>query len=373
MMNRAPDGVSHSPERLLTMASGGWVLALAGALCLSALVWRTADLWRGRASRAVGDGRNVASYGFNLSPSLVPVAAIVAGGVPKNGIPALDNPRMMPAGDVAALNQRLRDQHRGKYLVPTDRVVGLAVGSETRAYPLRVLAWHEVIDDVIEGVPVAVTYNPLCDSVVVFDRRVGDAMLAFSVSGLLYNSNLLMFDRQVESRAESLWSQLQGRAVTGPAAERGLTLRVLPAAVLCWEDWLRRFPQTAVLSPDTHLLERYRREPFVSYFGSDELRFPVDPLLSLAAGPRKAPLIVLGCGGQRRALRIADLVRSADPEGINKVVVGGRTMRLQCRSDPLTAFLADPAPDQTVEVIYAFHFAWHAQHPESRVVDAAEP
>ena len=103
-----------------------------------------------------------------------------------------------------------------------------------RAYPLRVLVWHEVVNDTVSGLPILVTYNPLSEGIAVFDRRVAGRTLSFGVSGLLYQSNLLMYDRDGTRGAESLWSQLQARAVSGPAAGAGQTLELVPFALARW-------------------------------------------------------------------------------------------------------------------------------------------
>ena len=120
--------------------------------------------------------------------------------------------------------------------------VTVTLNGESRAYPLLVMQCHEIANDTLGGVPIAVTYNPLCDSVVVFDRRVGDEVLEFGVSGLLYSSNMLMFDRRPDALGESLWCQLLGRAISGPLVDTPLA--VLDAAVTDWAGWLADHPGT---------------------------------------------------------------------------------------------------------------------------------
>ena len=111
----------------------------------------------------------------------------------------------------------------------------MVAGGIARAYPLRLLNWHEVINDTLGGQPVAITYSPLCDSSVGFRRMVADKVQEFGVSGLLLNSNLIMYNRQSGAADESLWSQLQCRAIAGPAAASQQTLEVLPIAVVSWQ------------------------------------------------------------------------------------------------------------------------------------------
>jgi hypothetical protein len=297
-------------ERMLDLRSGGWLVILAVLLVAAIVWWMVLPVLR-TASRAVGDGSNVETYGFDLSAFTLSRDVLVAAGFPKNGVPTLDAPAMLRGSDVVAFNE----EHRGKYLVSEDRVVGVALGGSARAYPLRVLNWHEVVNDTLDGVPIAVTYHPLCDSVVVFDRRVGDEVLELGVSGLLYNSNHLLFDRRADGRAESLWSQLLARAVAGPAAEAGVELRVLPSSVVQWRRWLERHPNTEVVAPDPHLLKRYQRDPYGNYLVTGELRFPVDPLPPEGARGLMEPVVVLEAGREREVLSLAECVASGSGGG----------------------------------------------------------
>ncbi len=137
--------------------------------------------------------------GFDVSNALIPREAILSGGPPRDGIPAIVRPRFDPASRAASF---LKDE---------DLVVSVTVEDETRAYPLRILVWHETVNNVIRGQPLAITYCPLCGTAMVFDRRVGERTLDFGLSGLLYQSDVLMYDRQTES----LWSQLAMQSVAG--------------------------------------------------------------------------------------------------------------------------------------------------------------
>ena len=198
------------PERLFTFRSGGWVLALAGVVTLVGTLWNLAPLMDPKRLRPRGDGRTAASYGFDLTTTLVPKDKIVSCGMVTDALPSLTDPKAITLSELSGLET----VGRGKYLVPSDKVIGVVVDGAARAYPLRVLVWHEVVNDTVSGVPIVVTYNPLSEGMAVFDRRVGGRTLAFGVSGLLYQSNLLMYDRAGTRPDESLWSQLQARAVS---------------------------------------------------------------------------------------------------------------------------------------------------------------
>src|SRR5215471_9732793 len=182
---------------------------------------------------ALAAGALVASqsvpYAFDLSRHIVPPEEIIGGGPPKDGIPAILNPKFV----------RPQEAH---FLADDDQVIGVARGGEAKAYPLRIMNWHEVVDDSVGGEPLAVTYCPLTASAVVFDRQIHGREVVFGVSGLLYQSNLLMYDRATES----LWSQLGGQSVAGSMASTGLAS--VPSELTTWRHWRALHPDTLVLS-----------------------------------------------------------------------------------------------------------------------------
>lgn len=354
---------SPSPGRL-TLRSGGWVLLAAALLTLLSMVWIAWPVLTRRAPSVRGDGRNAESYGFDLASAIVPRAEIIASGMPVDGVAALDEPRVMSASEADRLNR----EERGKYLVPGDRVVGVVVGGEARAYPVRVLNWHEVANDTLGGIPIAVTYCPLTDSVVVFDRRVDGETLTFGVSGLLYNSNQLLYDRRPAGEPSSLWSQLLFRAIAGPAAARGSAPTVLPSQLVRWDTWRTRHPGTTVLDPDRGLLRRYRGNPYAMYFGSDLLRYPVRPLPAASNPPFKTPVVVIEGGGRRAALALPALATRSGRSGRISFDSSAGAVELEIAGEPPTAFV-EQTSGGPVPLAHAFWFAWHAMH----AADPLEP
>lgn len=341
-------------SRRLDWRSGGWLLLLMMVLVLAVVVWRVLPLL-GKSSRAIGDGLNIESYGFSLDGLNVPRDLIVAAGFPKDGMPALVDPGAMPGSGVVPLNE----SRRGKYIVTSDRVVGVVLGGEARAYPVRLLNWHEVINDTLGGIPIAVTYHPLCDSVVVFDRRVGDEVLEFGVSGLLFNSNQLLFDRRTDPAEESLWSQLLGRAVTGPAALAGRTLDVLPSSVARWDRWLALYPETTVIDPDPDLVKRYERNPYGNYYLTGQPRFPVEPLPP---------------DGEEKLMQPMVFVETADDSWMQALTAESAAtgewseplpgVRFLAETDGVTTtFVVEAEPG--TRVVHSLWFAWYAHHPGS--------
>lgn len=348
----------RSGRRLLDLRSGGWLLLLAALLCVL-----TVALWAQRLldqPSRVGDGRNVASYGFDLSTCLVPRAQIVTTGFSKDGLHAPTDPPVFTVTQAQEFGAELRRTHQGKFLVDSDRVIGVVVDGAARAYPLRMLNWHEVVNDTLGGRPIVVTYNPLCDSVVVFDRRVAGETLEFGVSGLLYNSNLLLYDRRPDSRSESLWSQLQFRAVTGPAAAEGRKLDVVPAAVLRWADWWAAHPETTILAPDLTRMKAYQNT-YDAYFGSEMLRFPVEPLPPAGGWPLKTAVIAVRTTGDWHVFRVADIVAHAGDQTHWDTTLDGTSVRFQYHEVPSAAWVV-PVDGVQPEVAYAFWFAWYAAH-----------
>jgi hypothetical protein len=185
-----------------------------------------------------------------LPEPLVDPDLLLSGGPPPDGIPAIDEPVFQPADEAG-------------WLQDDDPVLSLTVGEETRAYPLQVMTWHEIVNDTVGGVPVAVTYCPLCNSGVAFERRVDGRVLSFGTSGMLYADNLVMYDRQTES----LWPQLSGQASIGVLT--GEKLVAIPMGVVAWSDFRDANPSARVLTRDTGFDRPYGSNPYVGYDDPD--------------------------------------------------------------------------------------------------------
>ena len=174
---------------------------------------------------------------------------IISGGPPKDGIPALSGPRFAPAAQETRLSDR-------------EPVITVDIGDGTpRAYPIRYLIWHEIVNDEVGGVPVAVTYCPLCNSAMVFDRRVDGTALEFGVSGKLRHSDMIMYDRQTES----WWQQAVGVGIVG--RHTGAELVQLPSWMESWGEFRRRSPQGLVMDQPA-LPRQYGRNPYAGYDSS---------------------------------------------------------------------------------------------------------
>ncbi len=364
-----------SPRRGGFIRSGGWLVFPLAVITTFVAWWQISLVVDSRTAPRRGDGRNVETYGYDLSTLTVDRAALAASGLPRNGIQPLDYPPLISPGGVGDVKPITG---RAKYLVSTDRVIGVTVGDHARAYPLRVLAWHEVLNDTLGGWPIAVTYSPKCDAAVVFDRRLDGDVVELGFSGLVYNANLVLYDRRESEADESLWGQILARAIAGPAAARDAELTVHPFDVDHWGSWVSRHPGTTVIDPDRVMMLKYRTEPYGNYYGNDLLP---DAPLSAAPGDdafaKKAPIVVL-CAGETCSVVPFRWIRERvdGPSGRVTVGVGAADVTLSFTDDPPVTRVVparrdpvDAGADRVRSAVVAIpmlRFAWHALHPDMR-------
>jgi hypothetical protein len=239
--------------------------------------------------------------------SLVRLDEVDWGGVGVNGIPPLDRPATVPAREA-------------RYLKDAHVVFGIFINGEARAYPRRILAWHELARDRLGGIDVTIVYCTLCGTVIPYESRTAEVTRTFGTSGLLYRSNKLMFDEETKS----LWSSLEGRPVIGPLAGSNLELKSHPVVTTTWGEWRREHPETTVLSIETGFRRDYSEgAAYREYFSHDRLMFGVsrrDPRLRNKA--EVLSFVVRGESGVRIPVGIAaDLLRK---KPVYELQVGGR-------------------------------------------------
>ena len=211
---------------------------------------------------------------------IVDFAEIMSGGPPKDGIPAVDEPRYVTVEEAVG------------WLDPDEPVITVEIGGEARAYPLQILIWHEIANDELGGTPIAVTFCPLCNSAIAFDRRFGGDTLDFGTTGRLRLSDLVMYDRQTET----WWQQLTGTGIIGTHA--GGVLVRLAAAIVAWNDFRTAFPGATVLSRETGHSRPYGSNPYTGYDSSTQpflLRGTPDPRL-----PAMERVLHVAAGGTER-------------------------------------------------------------------------
>jgi len=234
-----------------------FLLAIAGLLVLSFLV-----VWIVRVPREVPEDLK----------SIVPLEKIVSGGPPKDGIPSIDNPKFVESSEAF-------------FLSADDSVIGVEYNGVAKAYPLLILVWHEIVNDMFVDTPLVITYCPLCYSSLTFVRVLNGSTVEFGTSGRLYKNDLVMYDRQPGNNqltffgsdltnAGNLWSQMLGQAIVGDRAGQKLTR--IPTDVMEWKDWMRLHPETLVLSKDTGFSRSYGVDPYGGYYRSSGTLFPVE-------------------------------------------------------------------------------------------------
>jgi Protein of unknown function (DUF3179) len=233
---------------------------------------------------------DAAVWKTDFSKRLVPLEEFQSGGPVKDGIPAIDTPRFTRAYEVDWLDER-------------EPVILVEIEGESRAYPIQVLTWHEIVNDRIGSVPIAVTFCPLCNTAIVFDRRLDGETLSFGTTGKLRDSDLVMYDRQTES----WWQQFSGEALVGELA--GRKLEQLATRIVAWEDFRRAHPTSAVLSRDTGYVREYGRNPYAGYDSVDssplfEARNADDDRL-----PSKERVVYVEVGDEAFAVPFSSLAR----------------------------------------------------------------
>lgn len=283
--------------------------------------------------------------GFDLDGALVPTEEILSGGPPKDGIPAIDKPVFVKASQARSL----RDD---------DRVLAITRNGISKAYPIRIMNWHEIVNDQFGGEGIAITYCPLCGSGIAFKADVAGKSLKFGVSGLLYNSDVLLFDRQTQS----LWSQILAKAVTGPM--KGSNLTAIPITHTSWADWRKRKPDTLVLTEETGFRRDYTGNPYDGYEKVEETIFPVR-FRAQGYHPKEQVLGLL-IDGKAKAYPFVELARGS---GEVKDVIDGHSILVRYNHTHRSAEAFD-AQGKPIAGVTLFWFAWYAFHPQTETYRA---
>jgi hypothetical protein len=282
--------------------------------------------------------------GFDYSRHSIPLDEISDGGPGKDGIPSIDNPHFLT---VEEADQALMQNG--------DRVLGFVSNNQARAYPIKILNWHEIVNDRVGGNPVVISFCPLCGTGMVFDANVKNRNLKFGVSGLLYQSDMLLYDHQTES----LWSQIKSEAVTGPMT--GTRLRLLTSTHTNWGTWKKKYPHTKVLSDKTGFQRSYDRDPYQGYESSSRLMFDVN--LKGSKYHPKEKIIGIELGGKAKAYAFSELSRARSPvkDIFNKIPI-----QIHYDRKTKTAVIKDGKNNELPSVV-GFWFAWYAFHPTTKV------
>ncbi len=285
---------------------------------------------------------SVLLVGFDFTTHSIPIKEILSGGPPKDGIPALTNPKFVPAKSA-------------DFVKKNDRILGLIINGEAKAYPINIMNWHEIVNDVIGGMPVMVSYCPLCGTGMAFDPVIQGKKYLFGVSGLLYKSDVLMYDRETES----LWSQIKKEAVTGKMT--GTRLKMLPLAHTTWEGWRKKHPETKVLSTETGFRRNYFRDPYATYAQTDQLMFPVGEVDDRY--PPKSWVLGVEINGHSKAYSFTELKNA--PRRF-KDQLGLEGIEIVYEPEFKTTVVLDQKGKEIPSLI-AYWFAWSAFHPDTEI------
>ncbi|NNJ97289.1 MAG: DUF3179 domain-containing protein [Gammaproteobacteria bacterium] len=285
--------------------------------------------------------------GFAVDHGLIDAEDIVRGGPAKDGIPAIDKPEFI-------------DADNANFLKDSDHILGIEIDGIAKAYPVSILNWHEIVNDAIEKTAYTVSYCPLCGTGIAFDRDVDGKIHSFGVSGLLYNSDVLMYDRETES----LWSQIMGKAVTG--RYKGTALHPIPIRHTTWSNWKQLYPTTQVLSTDTGYSRQYGRDPYEAYQHASQTYFPVTHKAPGRYHPKERVLGITD-GHSQKAYPFIELNKNNSHRFSDHF--GGKTYIIYWNRDEQSGYLTDEK-GAIMPAIQAYWFAWYAFHPDTTVFTA---
>lgn len=278
----------------------------------------------------------------NTAVASIPLEKVLDGGPGKDGIPAINNPKFITADKVS---KNLTDQTQGMLVT---------VKNTTRFYPYTILVWHEIVNDTIEGKSLTITFCPLCGSAIVFEAEVKGEALQFGVSGKLYESNLLMYDR----KTESLWSQILGEAVVGDMTGTKLTL--YRSSVLTFGEAKKLYPKLEVLSEDTGHRRDYSFYPYGGYDTNDEIYFPLS--IRDTRLPAKEIMYIVNVDDTSVAFVLSDLKERK----VATVEVNGKNVTAEVKNSEI-----EVRHEKNQEILpgyYAMWFSWAIHHQKDGVV-----
>lgn len=309
------------------------------------------DLPKGQPDRSetvtVPDGIGASTKTIMLTDGVkhsVPLVEIIGGGPAKDGIPSIDQPKFTSIAEAAG------------WLGDEDPGIAVSLNGINRFYPFRILVWHEIVNDVIAGERVLVTYCPLCYSGIVFDPLVKGERVEFGTSGKLWNSNLVMYDR----KTDSLWSQVLGEAIVGELT--GTKLGLLPTDLMRFGGFRTAYQNGQVLSRDTGASRDYGYDPYGDYYTTPGTYFP----LTRRDNRLEEKTLVFGLvvNGEAKAYAVEAVRRSGEVTDTfqGKTIVGQYDQRLD------VVRLYEKKPDGTLQLLtpfVAYWFSWSSAHPDT--------
>ena len=265
---------------------------------------------------------------------------IVSGGPPMDGIPSIDNPKFVTVEEADG------------WITDNELVLGLVYRNTTRAYPLQIMTWHEIVNELIEGEPILITYCPLCGSGIAYERTLNGEAVEFGTSGKLYNSNLVMYDR----KTNSYWTQIGGQAIVGELT--GMELVPISIDTVPWREWKIAHPDSEVLSKDTGFDRPYGNDPYGNYYENSYVFFPLENEDNTIHP--KTVVFGVEINDTFKAYREDDLVELGE---IRDNVAGKDIIVKKDESGIVT--IIDLDTNEEIVKERGFWFAWYAFHPET--------
>lgn len=281
--------------------------------------------------------------GFDLTGALVPADKIFNGGPPRDGIPSIDEPTFINAS-------------KAQFLKPDDSILGLHYKGVARAYPIKILNYHEIVNDQIHQQAIVISYCPLCGSGMAFKTNFNHDDNTFGVSGLLYNSDMLLYDRETQS----LWSQILSKAISGKM--KGTKLDSLVLHNTSWQNWLQQHPDTKVLSTDTGYSRDYDRHPYGQYDLNSAIYFPVQH--SSARYHPKERVFGITINNKHKAYPVSELAKQNKP--IITDTFAGVRLNIEFDTKNQSAVISN-SQHQALPSTSLFWFAWYAFHPDTEI------
>lgn len=310
------------------------------------------------AKRTLASDPDSPRWGLDLTNCQLPLEKLVHGGPGLDGVPALTQPHYIPAAQAF-------------FLKPESQVIGVTLDGQSRAWPLSILQYHEIINDTLAEHSLLVTWHPLSGTAMVFFGKIGGQRHVFGNSGLFYLSAPLIYDRQSVPYAQSLWSPLLMRAVSGPAMGEGLRLELVDADLMSWDGWVRLHPETTVLSMNTGFSKSYNQSSEGSYESNDYLMMPVGERSGRRPDLKnKDEVLIVQAGESFKAYPIVDF-RAREGGRLTDEMAGHRLELAWDAASGRVSVQAEDEPDLPLARAYSYWFAWDAYHPAGAVYEDA--
>jgi len=338
----------------LTFKGGGWVLVMTAIVISGFIAWAIAPAIFRLSEHVIGDGSTIESYDFDLSNLQLQSETIIPVMQHRNMSPVMTHPEIFTLEQIEARNAVQRDP----YLISDDLVVGITIAGHSRAYPLHVLHVHEIINDVLGDIPIAVTWHWPSGHVAVYRRTVQGEELQFANSGLGGNGGLLMYNLREEVGGEQLFSSLLGSSISGTPIQ----LQAVPHDVRSWSTWNATHRDTTVIAAKEYYKKRYRKGDPKMYFLTDTIYYPSSPMPEDGTNP-KTLIIAIPTSSGHAVFSIPALLTVANDEGQVDVTIENKVITFSVTKSPLSAIVRDSSGN-IVPSQRALWFAWYGNHPQ---------